>query len=322
MIAFDLTYNELGADVLMPFVESLEYTDFYKNAPSKLRVSLCNADGRFMKSWRATCGDSIAIKYGTATAEPMAISSISAGLAPAVVTWEASGIPATTASPQGRGAGFPPPKSGALVAERRSWDSKSNVSLLRVAELVCRECGLSLKYTAKVRPNIPHVGRLNETGYHLLERLCRRYGLAVRATASEVQIVARPASKATAAAPAQATIMIPRANIIAIADADSLPAANVKSARRSPRSGKVIRESAGAGDGAGIGLNFSADSPDEIYAAAYLESRASVLDIIPDSRIVAGCIVSTPYGLRLVTEMLYTRTGDTESQRLTTRAAE
>lgn len=319
MIDFALTYNALGADVLMPFVESIEYTDFYKNTPSKLKVSLCNADGRFLSGWRATCGDAIAIKYGAATAEPMAISSISAGIAPAVVTWEASGVPVTTASPSGRGGGFPPPKSGAFVSERRSWDSKTNVGLLRVAELVCAECGLALKYTAKARPNIPQVARVNETGYHLLERLCRRYGLAVRATASAVQIVSRPSAKG---ADSQTAIAIPRARILGIADADSLPASSVKSARRSPRSGEVLRASAGDGDGAGIALDFSADSPDELYAEAYLDSRASVLTIIPDARIVAGCIIRTPYGLRLVTEMLYTRTGDTESQRLTTRAAE
>lgn len=321
MIDFALTYNALSADVLMPFVESIEYTDFYKNTPSKLKVSLCNADGRFLAGWRATCGDAIAIKYGAATAEPMAISSISAGIAPAVVTWEASGVPVTTSAPSGRGGGFPPPKSGAFVSERRSWDSKTNVGLLRVAELVCAECGLALKYTAKARPTIPQVARVNETGYHLLERLCRRYGLAVRATAGAVQIVSRPSSKGTGP-DAQTAIEIPRARILGIADADSLPAANIKSARRSPRTGDVARASAGDGDGAGIALDFSADSPDALYAEAYLDSRASVLTIIPDARIVAGCIIRTPYGLRLVTEMLYTRTGDTESQRLTTRAAE
>lgn len=319
MIDIDLIYNALDASV-MPFVEGIEYLDVAKGKPSELKVYLCNADGRFTSSaWKASCGDALSLRWGNARPEPLAISDIGVERKPRLVIWSARAIPVTTVAPAGRGGGSPPPAAGAFVDARKSWDTLRGVSLSAVAQRVCGECGMALKFLSKKDPIIPQVARLNETGYHLVERLCRRYGLAVRSTASEVQVVARPATK-SAEAPEQSVIVLPENKIISLHNVDSLPAKAVKSARRDPRSGAVVRKSVGDGDGGVITLSYDVEDS-EIYDEAVLDAQASQMSIYPDSRITAGSLIDTPYGLRVVSEMRYNRTGDRETMELTTKAA-
>lgn len=319
MIKLDVIYNALNASVL-PYVEGIEYVDVMAGKPSELRVSLCNADGRFTSSaWRASCGDSLSLHWGDAQPEPLAISGIGLERTPRLVIWAARSIPVTTSSPAGRGGGTPPPSAGAFVDSRKSWDTVHNTSIKSVAQVVCRECGMQLRYLAKHDPKLPQVARYNESGYHLLERLCRRYGLGLRSTASEVQIIARPATS-SADAPAQAVIDLPENRIISLQNVDSLPARSVNSVRRDPRSGAVVRRSVGSGDGAAIGLFYDIEDS-EIYDEAALDAQASQMSVYPDDRLTAGSLIKTSYGLRVVTEMHYTRTGDAETMELLTRAA-
>lgn len=316
MIGLDVLYNALNASVL-PYVEAIEYVDRMSGGPSELKVSLCNADGRFTTSWRATCGDSISLRWGAARPEPLAISGIGVEHTPRLVIWTAKAIPITTASPAGRGGGTAPPKTGAFVTEKKSWDTLQNASIRGIAQRVCDECGMSLRFSSKKNPKIPQVARYNETGYHLLERLCRRYGLAIRSTASEVQIVARPASSD---APAQTSVELTLDKVLSLQNLDSLPAKSVKSVRRDPRSGEVVRRSIGDGDGAVISLSYDVEDS-EIYDEAMLDAQATEMSVYPDERFTAGSLIKTPYGLRVVTEMRYNRTGDSESMVLITRAA-
>lgn len=319
MIRLDIRYNELEAS-LMPFVEEVEYHDMMAGEPSELKITLCNADGRFTASaWSATCGDSLSLQWGAARPEPLAISGIGVERVPRLVIWVARSIPVTSSAPSGRGGGTPPPAPGAFIDERKSWDTVQRVRLSEIARRVCSECGLVLRYLSKSDPIIAQVARYNETGYHLIERLCRRYGLTVRSTASEVQIIARPGTM-SAEAPVQATIELPRDRIISLRNVDSLPARAIKSVRRDPRSGDVIRRSVGSGDGSVIGLYYDIEDA-EIYDEAVLDAQAERMSVYPDDRITAGTLVKTPYGLRVVTEMRYNRTGDSETMELMTRAA-
>lgn len=321
MIAFDLLYNRLAESSLLAYVESVEYIDRVKSSASELVVKLCNADGRFTGGWAATLGDSLSLRFGDAAPETMAIRSVGVERAPRLVTWSCRSVPSASRAVSGRGGGLPPPSAGALVAEKKSWDTLRSVSLSSVASRVCAECGLSLRYAAKVDPVLSMVARYRETGYHLLERLCRMYGLGIRATADSVQIVARPSSRATSETVPQAVIPIPDSMIVTMQNLDSLPARAIQSARRDPRSGDVLRTSAGDGDGAPVALDFDALAGNAIYDDAMLNAAASELSVVPDARIVAGVLLQTSFGLREVTEMRYNRTGDAESMRLVTKGA-
>ena len=318
MIPLELYYNRLNAS-LNDFIEAVEYVDVCKGAPASLKVTLCNADGRFTRGWACTKGDALGLQFGAATPEQLSISEVSVQIVPRLVTWTASAIPATTAAPSGRGNGSPPPKSGALVTDARSWQQPMrNARLSAVARTVCNECGLTLKYVAKSDPRVSYVGRCRETGYRLLTRLCRRYGLGLRATASDVQIISRP----SVSGGAQEAIDLPLSKIEAFSNTTALAASKVQSARMDPRSGKVVRAASGDGDGAPISLVFDADDADSIYSQAVLDAMAAELTVVPDARFVAGSILQIPgYGLRQVTEMRYKRTGDGETMTLQTRGA-
>lgn len=323
MIPLELYYNRLNAS-LNEFIEAVEYVDVAEGAPASLKVTLCNADGRFTRGWACTKGDALALKFGAATPEQLSIAEVSVQSVPKLVMWTASAIPATTAAPSGRGGGSPPPKSGALVTDAKSWQqSLQNVRLSAVARKVCDECGLTLKYVAKSDPQIAYVSRCRETGYKLLTRLCRRYALGVRATAADVQIISRPAvSTGSSGSTAQQAIDLPLSQIEAFSNTAALAASKVQSARMDPRAGKVVRATAGDGDGAPVSLVFDADDADSVYSEAVLDAVAAQLTVVPDARFVAGAILQIPgYGLRQVTEMRYNRTGDGETMTLQTRGA-
>ena len=316
MLPFSLRYNGLPGE-LMPYVESLEYTDTSGKDPSTLTVVLCNADGRFTASWSCTAGDALSVSFGAARPDPLAISEITVNAVPKTVTLRATSRPATTKSPSGRGGGVRPPSSGALVTDKRSWDSADSLSLKAVAGRVCEECGPPLRSLSKANPTIAHVARYNETGYHLLERYCRRYALTVRATASEVQIVSAPASKS---APAQASVAIPVRLIESLGNTDGLKPAKVQSVRRSHRTGRVLRGDAGDGDGEIVSLSYSAESAEALYTEAVRSALVGELDVYPVSGVMAGTLVQIDgFGLREVVTMRYAVSGNSERMTLVTR---
>lgn len=319
MLSFDVLYNRLSAS-LLPYLESVEYVDTLGKDPSTLAVTLCNADGRFTREWSCTQGDSLSLRFGAATPDPFAISEVSVEAVPRLVTWRASARPATIKAPAGRGKGASPPSSGALISDKRSWDSyTSTVTLREVAQRVCAECGLALQYSAKTNPRLLRVVRFRESGYHLLERLCRMHGLSVRATAARVQIVARPG---TPDAPAQNVVDVPSDAIISIQNTEALRVSRIQSARRDPYTNRVERVSYGDGDGGVVSLGYSIADAASIYDEAILDALAGGLTVYPDARYVAGAVLKIPgLGLRVVTEMRYTRTGDSEQMTLSTRGA-
>lgn len=319
MLSFDVLYNRLSAS-LLPYLESVEYIDTLGKDPSTLAVTLCNADGRFTREWACTKGDSLSLRFGAATPDPFAISEVSVEAVPRLVTWRASARPATIKAPSGRGKGISPPSSGALISDKRSWDSYTRaVTLREVAQRVCAECGLALQYSAKANPRLLRVVRFRESGYHLLERLCRMHGLSVRATAARVQIVARPG---TPDAPAQNVVDVPSDAIISMQQTDALKVAKIQSARRDPYTNRVERVSYGDGDGGIVSLGYSIADAASIYDEVILDALAGGLTVYPDARYVAGAVLKIPgLGLRVVTEMRYTRTGDSEQMTLSTRGA-
>lgn len=319
MLSFDVLYNRLSAS-LLPYLESVEYVDTLGKDPSTLAVTLCNADGRFTREWSCTQGDSLSLRFGAATPDPFAISEVSVEAVPRLVTWRASARPATIKAPSGRGKGTSPPSSGALISDKRSWDSyTSTVTLREVAQRVCAECGLALQYSAKTNPRLLRVVRFRESGYHLLERLCRMHGLSVRATAARVQIVARPG---TPDAPAQNVVDVPSDAIISIQNTEALRVSRIQSAWRDPYTNRVERVSYGDGDGGVVSLGYSIADAASIYDEAILDALAGGLTVYPDARYVAGAVLKIPgLGLRVVTEMRYTRTGDSEQMTLSTKGA-
>ena len=319
MLSFDVLYNRLSAS-LLPYLESVEYVDTLGKDPSTLAVTLCNADGRFTREWSCTQGDSLSLRFGAATPDPFAISEVSVEAVPRLVTWRASARPATIKAPSGRGKGTSPPSSGALISDKRSWDSyTSAVTLREVAQRVCAECGLALQYSAKTNPRLLRVVRFRESGYHLLERLCRMHGLSVRATAARVQIVARPG---TPDAPAQNVVDVPSDAIISIQNTEALRVSRIQSARRDPYTNRVERVSYGDGEGGVVSLGYSIADAASIYDEAILDALAGGLTVYPDARYVAGAVLKIPgLGLRVVTEMRYTRTGDGEKMTLSTKGA-
>lgn len=319
MLSFNVLYNRLSAS-LLPYLESVEYIDTLGKDPSTLAVTLCDADGRFTREWACTKGDSLSLRFGAATPDPFAISEVSVEAVPRLVTWRASARPATIKAPSGRGKGTSPPSSGALISDKRSWDSyTSTVTLREVAQRVCAECGLVLQYSAKTNPRLLRVARFRESGYHLLERLCRMHGLSVRATAARVQIVARPG---TPDAPAQNVVDVPSDAIISMQNTEALKVSRIQSARRDPYTNRVERVSYGDGDGGIVSLGYSIADAASIYDEAILDALAGELTVYPDARYVAGAVLKIPgLGLRVVTEMRYTRTGDSEQMTLSTRGA-
>lgn len=319
MLSFDVLYNRLSAS-LLPYLESVEYVDTLGKDPSALAVTLCNADGRFTREWACAKGDSLSLRFGAATPDPFAISEVSVEAVPRLVTWRASARPATIKAPSGRGKGTSPPSSGALISDKRSWDSyTSTVTLREVAQRVCAECGLALQYSAKTNPRLLRVVRFRESGYHLLERLCRMYGLSVRATAARVQIVARPG---TLDAPAQNVVDVPSDAVISMQNTEALKVSRIQSARRDPYTNRVERVIYGDGDGGVVSLGYSIAAAASIYDEAILDALAGGLTVYPDARYVAGAVLKIPgLGLRVVTEMRYTRTGDSEQMTLSTKGA-
>jgi len=321
MIDFDVLYNKLDCPSLLPYLESAELVDVAAGRASTLRLSLCNIDGRFSGSWRGTKGDSISLKMPPAGSVTFAISKITIQAAPRVVVWEAEARPSVSRAPADRGSGSPPPKSGAVVSDKLSWKDGplKGKTLKDIALRVCGECGLTLKYCARDNPIYPYVSRHDETGFHLLTRLARRFGLCVRASAGTLAIIGAQRSGDTQP---PASIPFPRSKILSLSSVSDVSPASVKSARLDPRSGKAVRKSAGDGDGTNILLDFDAASAEAIYSADVASGQATQIQIVPTSGICAGSILDIEgSGLREVTEVRYNRAGDSESMTLITRAA-
>lgn len=321
MISFELQYNKKGCPSIAPFVESVELVDVASGKASTLSVTLCDTDGRFSGTWQATKGDSIAVKIPPAGAVSFAIKKITYTARPRLVTWVAEARPSVSKAPSGRGSGSPPPNEGAVVSDKKSWDDGPLVGLtLRaIAQRVCAECGLSLKYCVKGDPVISHCARYNETGFHLIDRLARRFGYAVRASAGALSIVG--AKRSEDAAP-PASMKFPVDRILSMGKAEVVPPASVASARLDPRSGEDVKFSAGDGDGGVDFLDFDVEIPSAVYDAAAASSMAADLAIVPTAGVVAGSILDIDgLGLREVVEMKYTRTGDAETMTLKTRAS-
>lgn len=319
MIPLRITYNALDTTrSLLPYLESVALNDVRAGRASTLTLTLNNADGRFTGAWRGTKGDSIAVEMPPASTERYAIKTISVRQSPRLVVWEAEARPSTSKAVSGRGSGTPPPKVGAVVSEKKSWGSyKKDVTLRDVAAEVCGECGLTLKYCAKPNPKYGYVTRYNETGFHLLSRLAKPYGLDLRATATELVIMG--GVKATARVPVRA-IKVSLAQVTAFGASDVVPSSSVRSARLDPRSAEPVRHSAGDGDGISDDVPYDLDGADDVYTAVAASAQASELSIVPTPGVVSGCVIDVAgFGLREVTEMRYTRTGDTEAMSLVTR---
>jgi hypothetical protein len=319
MIPLRITYNTLDTTrSLLPYMESVALNDVRAGRASTLTLTLNNADGRFTGAWRGTKGDSIAVEMPPASTERYAIKTISVRQSPRLVVWEAEARPATTKAVAGRGSGSPPPKSGAIVSEKKSWDKyRKNVTLKAVAGEVCSECGLMLKYCAKPNPEFSYVSRYNETGFHLINRLARSYGLDVRATAGELIIMGGvPKTEKSPVKP----ISVELAQVQSFGTAQEVSASSVQSGRLDPRKAAPVRHSAGDGDGVSDDADYDLDDASAIYDATRASAQSSEVTIIPRAGVVSGCVVQiADFGLREVTQMRYTRTGDAETMTLTTR---
>lgn len=319
MIPLEVLYNRLPSPSLGAWVESVELVERRDGKASTLTVALCNADGRFLGPWRATKGDSLSLSRPPSAPDVYAIKKISVRRSPAVVTWEAEGRPATTKAPSGRGRGTPPPDGGALVEDKKSWEAAAeNIRLRDLAERVCSECGLVLKYVARKNPTIKYVARYNETGFHLLDRYCRMFALTLRATSGSVTILAVQSREDKSPPKSVALAMN---GVEELAESQDMAARSVRSARLDPRSAQPVRFSAGDGDGTDIDVRYDAQAAADIYAASVAAARVAVVDIVPRADIVAGSVVDIQgLGLREVVEMRYTRTGDAERMSLTVRS--
>lgn len=311
MIDIGLKYNALNTTrSLVPFVESVDLTDVRSGRASTLRITLNNADGRFTGDWRGTRGDAIAVDMPPAKTENYAIKTIRIQQSPRVVVWEAEARPATTKTVAGRGS--------AIVSEKKSWDKyRKNVTLKAVAGEVCSECGLTLKYCAKPNPEFSYVSRYNETGFHLINRLARSYGLDVRATAGELIIMGGvPKTEKSPVKP----ISVELAQVQSFGVSQEVAASSVQSGRLDPRKAAPVRHSAGDGDGVSDDADYDLDDASAIYDATRASAQSSEVTIIPRAGVVSGCVVQiADFGLREVTQMRYTRTGDAETMTLTTR---
>lgn len=318
MLSLSLKYNRLNAD-LLPLCESISLTERLSGKASTLVVSLNNSDGRFTSVWEATKGDSLSIAFGAAAAEEYSIDKISVSYWPRVVQWSCSARPRTTSSPSGRGSGSPPPKSGAVVDAKKSWPSIPSITFSALCQKVCAECGLTLKYTAKKDPTLSSVVRFNETGWHLMSRYAKQYGLGIHGSANIITITAsKPAE--SIAPPVAVVVLFDKVETFSRA-ADMTPQ-KVVSSRFDPRSQKAITFEAGDGDGAEIDIPFDASDPNALYSEAARSKLAESVTVIPDSRLVAGAVVTLgTIGNYQIIEMNYVRSGDTERMTIKTRAA-
>ena len=103
---------------------------------------------------------------------------------------------------------------------------------------------------------------------------------------------------------------------------DALKVAKIQSARRDPYTNRVERVGYGDGDGGVVSLGYSIADAAGIYDEAILDALAGELTVYPDPRYVAGAVLKIPgLGLRVVTEMRYTRSGDAEQMSLSTKGA-
>lgn len=321
MIDLEILYNKIGAPSLSPYIESVSLVDIASGKASTLSVTLCNADGRFTGQWRATKGDSISLSMPPAGSVSFAITRVIVQDRPRLVTWEAESRPAVSKAPKDRGAGSPPPSSGAIVRDKKSWDDGPirGRRLKDIADRVCRECDLGLRYLAKDNPVIAHCARYNETGFHLLARLCRRFGLDVRASAGSVSIIGLQRS-ADASPPASMRFSTDK--IISLLKVDDVSPSAVASSRLDPRSGKARSAQSGDGDGVVSFFDFDVEISSAVYDAALASSMTAELAVVPTPGVVAGCVLDiTGAGLREVVEVRYTRTGDSEQMTLKTKAA-
>lgn len=321
MINVDVQYNKLDCPSLRPFIEAIELVDTTAGKASTLKLSLCNINGRFTGRWCATKGDSISLKMPPAGVVTFAISRITVQTSPRVVVWEAEARPSVSKAPADRGGGAPPPKNGAIVSDRLSWkDGPLKGRTLRdIAQRVCNECGLTLKYCARANPKYDYVSRYDETGFHLLTRLARRYGLCVRASAGTLSIIG--AQRSDDSSPPE-SMPFPRDKIVSLASVDEVSPASVRSARLDPRSAAAVEHESGDGDGTITVLPYDADGAASIYSADVASRQAAQLQIVPTAGVVAGSVLNIDgMGLREVTEVRYSRSGDSEAMTITTRAA-
>lgn len=318
MLELTVTYNRLSADISR-FVENLNLTERIGREAGTLDVTLCNADGRFTRDWQATQGDSLSLKLGTIPSEPYSITSVTVSTLPKTVTWQCKARPATTKSPEGRGSGTKPPAKGAVVDTRLSWPSIASITLSGLLAKVCGECGLKSRFCPKKDPKLTNVVRYNESGWHLLDRYARSSGYSLRATADTVSIIA---PKQSGNAGTQTDVHVPMSAILALGSAEGMKPAKVQSRRYDPRSAKIVEVSAGDGDGDELGFDFDIDDASSLYDDIMLSKLAQTLTVIPDARYVAGAMISVDSIGRLqVTQMTYSRTGDTETMQLSTRSA-
>lgn len=318
MIDLAVTYNRLEADISM-WIEGFSLVEKDGKDASTLEITLCNADGRFTGAWQAMQGDSVAIRLGVVPAENYSIRSIAVSHAPKTVKWQCVARPVTTKSPSGRGSGSPPPKSGALVDSKKSWDAIPEISFSGLLARVCSECGLTPKYYPRTNPTLKNVVRYNESGWHLLDRYARGHGFSVRATSDKVQIIA-PVAKQNDAKVEQQKISIGNEQILRFGGASKLAPAKVQSRRFDPHSAQIIEHSAGDGDGEAIDVSFDADGPAMLYDAIVMSGMARTLEVIPDARLVAGALIEIDgAGTMQISEMRYNRTADRESMQITTK---
>lgn len=317
MLNFSFKYNELTEDGIKPYLESLALIDRLSGTASEITLSLLDVDSRFSSGlWRATKGDGITCGFVGLRDEFYAIDRVTAQNTPSVVTWHATARPRTAKAPKNRGNGYPPPASGALVDSKETWNTEYHKSYRWVCKRVCDDCGLKLNYLPKENPIIDSVARYRESGFELMQRLGNPHGFAIRATSSEVTVLAaaRSVAKSIEALAQPDVIEVSADNILSMMQAAPMKPSKVASARLDPRSGNIIRESAGDGDGAAIELDFDALSPLAVYASRL--GSVGVLQVIPNAKYCAGARLKINNLVYSVKEMRYNRTGDNETMSL------
>jgi hypothetical protein len=134
MIDVKLQYNKLACD-LMPFCENIQYTDRKSGSASTLNIVLNNADGRFLRNWAATKGDGITLNFGQAGGITYSVDKITTSFKQSVVTWNCSSRPRTATAISSRGAGTPPPARGAIVDEKKTRDTLTNIKFSELLKI-------------------------------------------------------------------------------------------------------------------------------------------------------------------------------------------
>lgn len=314
MIDVKLQYNKLACD-LMPFCENIQYTDRKSGSASTLNIVLNNADGRFLRNWAATKGDGITLNFGQAGGITFSVDKITTSFKPSVVTWNCSSRPRTTTTINSRGAGTPPPQHGAIVDEKKTRDTLTNIKFSELLKLIAGECGLKAVYLPKNDPILSYVAQYRESGYDLLTRYAKRYGLELRATATALQIIARSGQNL----PLQETFELGRDNIKGVAQNAEIVPKNAVFSRFNPKTGELDAASVGDGVGADADINGILDDVNSVYDQINLSSALTGLDIIPTFKAVAGSLIKIENTIVEVLEMTYNRTGDSETQSLRTR---